>query len=314
MGKRGRRRTERNRGGGGRHGNNNESNSNGCTELTCSALGRCDCFWGYSTSCLHTLEGVFTEEGEEQESQSSQASSPTMHEIRNLYGYYRNYTNDDGLELAEFWDRPENKPFVNIKLIRYIIHLAIKFALNPGMAPFYGDAEKQNHYICVYLQDALMLFGAIKCGGSVARSRDACKQAFKDIGGLRVDDGAPTFDLSTSEKNFGYAMRSIMLFNCKGAYGAEGVFYLLERFAPCDCLKKLVRQKTRDLRWLCQFCAEREETPGQFGLALCSGCKLNRYCGQECQLKDWKHNPRGVHHKKVCKVLRKMFALDLDGW
>jgi hypothetical protein len=35
------------------------------------------------------------------------------------------------------------------------------------------------------------------------------------------------------------------------------------------------------------------------GLKACNGCKAVRYCGEECQKKDWKQG-----HRHVCKELR----------
>ncbi|KAF9054859.1 hypothetical protein BJ165DRAFT_1441010 [Panaeolus papilionaceus] len=41
-------------------------------------------------------------------------------------------------------------------------------------------------------------------------------------------------------------------------------------------------------------------------LRTCSGCSTVRYCGQECQTKDWKEEP--YKHKKLCKILSTIMA------
>ena len=51
---------------------------------------------------------------------------------------------------------------------------------------------------------------------------------------------------------------------------------------------------------ICGSCYVCEKIPGEGKLLKCNRCKLMRYCGAECQKKDW------GRHKGVCKFVKKV--------
>jgi hypothetical protein len=53
---------------------------------------------------------------------------------------------------------------------------------------------------------------------------------------------------------------------------------------------------------LCNFCCATTQTQGKNGYR-CSACKVAVYCGQECQVKDWKKQ-----HRVQCKTLLEIEA------
>ena len=68
----------------------------------------------------------------------------------------------------------------------------------------------------------------------------------------------------------------------------------LDARIPCDCLKSLKRQYKNDDSGICrQCCISKKDTE----LFDCSGCCLVKYCGKDCQYKDWQS------HRKFCKAV-----------
>ncbi|KAI0667221.1 hypothetical protein C8Q78DRAFT_1071983 [Trametes maxima] len=52
-------------------------------------------------------------------------------------------------------------------------------------------------------------------------------------------------------------------------------------------------------------CCQRDVTAGKDDLKRCSRCKLTRYCGAECQKKDW------ARHKVTCGMV---FSVNFENW
>ncbi|KAL3903583.1 MAG: hypothetical protein SGILL_010388 [Bacillariaceae sp.] len=172
----------------------------------------------------------------------------------------------------------------------------------------FEGVDDQTEWIEGHAENALFLMAAIKCGNSMARAlqlyRDMlCFLAKRDSSGFLYGG------YTESEKRYAFAWNNVSDYLSAKYYGRGGLMLLLQRFAPCDCLKPLVLEETRSYRGICLFCIEKEPSPRAF--ATCSACKLARYCSRDCQKEHWSISRDGTSHKRCCKEIQKILALDI---
>jgi len=73
------------------------------------------------------------------------------------------------------------------------------------------------------------------------------------------------------------------------------------RRAPCNCLANALEAVQDNRTGRCSCCRKIVDDDAN-ELRDCSRCHLRKYCGRECQLKDW------PEHKDLCKYTRKKLA------
>lgn len=75
-----------------------------------------------------------------------------------------------------------------------------------------------------------------------------------------------------------------------------------EKRIPCSCLKKRyseAKELQPVLMCACTHCGQEKK---RSSLMLCGGCKLEQYCGRECQKAAWPaHKVHCALHREICK-------------
>ena len=77
--------------------------------------------------------------------------------------------------------------------------------------------------------------------------------------------------------------------------------FVVQHTIDCRFLSVLLRERAGPML-LCNVCCAPTQAKGKNGYR-CSACKVAVYCGQECQVKDWKKQ-----HKVACKTLLEIEA------
>ncbi|OJT07669.1 hypothetical protein TRAPUB_1468 [Trametes pubescens] len=93
----------------------------------------------------------------------------------------------------------------------------------------------------------------------------------------------------------------------EGLTAMHGMLQQLRAAGPMPSLPKRPAGVSYPLAGSCAFC-ERDETASgdeEVQLDRCSGCRMTRYCGTECQRKDW---PR---HKVTCAMVH---SVEYENW
>jgi len=272
-----------------------------------------NCYWAYPEGCLHCLE-------------ESERNAPEMNRYMDAFERYTqhcdhqqsNTTTDHagGEEVLVdlFWDRPENREFVDPNLVRFILLMVVKFVLLKESV-LTEWKERADQY---FQNGVLVLAGTIKCGGSVRAYKAAERAAIQRVTGR--DLGA-SGEVPEKHLYVALAIDSLRDQSLRCMSGHLNLLYLLDLMLPCDCLKEEIKQERQRMLmegneqafFRCEFCGVRECVHRSH--KLCVNCKTKCYCSKECQANHWKkgHEPGFVGHKKVCRLISEIVLLDFEG-
>jgi hypothetical protein len=208
---------------------------------------------------------------------------------------------------AYFWEHPENAPFANELMLRFLFYQSVKFIVGKDSL-FVGNNYHTGDYKIIseiYFYFLLHLYGMLKCG-----SASAIRLAKHSNHITSLDEGQVSF-------------RALY----RAFDGYEDCYYrlvyILNELSPCNCLETEVKrakeeqeegQKRLTLGCSNDDCNETESSDNK-RFSRCAGCKLAQYCSRRCYKDHWSGHTASAEssqessHKIACGAIQELKSI-----